>query len=145
MNIIQAKEEHLNDLVPLFDAYRMFYEQKSDIESAKQFLKDRITKNQSVIFMAYIEGVAVGFTQLYPSFSSVSMNRIYVLNDLYVDKNYRKKGAGAALLHEAKAICKEQNYRGIGLQTGVENPAQFLYESLGWKKEPYFDYFWVNK
>ena len=145
MNIIQAKEEHLNDLVPLFDAYRIFYEQKPDIESATQFLKDRIAKNESVVFIAYIDDVAVGFTQLYPSFSSVSMKRSYILNDLYVHKDYRKKGVGTALLNKAIQLCKEKNYKGLGLQTATDNPAQFLYESLGWEKEPYFDYFWVNR
>ena len=145
MNIIQVTTEHLEDLVSLFDAYRIFYEQDSNKEAAKKFLANRITKNESVIYMAYIDTVAVGFTQMYPSFSSVSMNRIYVLNDLYVDKNYRKKGVGSALLNKAKELCKEKNYKGVGLQTGIENPAQFLYESLGWEKEPYFDYFWTNK
>ncbi|HMC00741.1 MAG TPA: GNAT family N-acetyltransferase [Flavobacteriaceae bacterium] len=145
MNIIKAYTEHLDDLVPLFDAYRNFYEQSSNLEAARQFLKDRITKDESVIYIAYIDNVAVGFTQLYPSFSSVSMKRSYILNDLYVHKDYRKKGVGAALLNKAKQLCKEKNYKGIGLQTGIENPAQFLYENLGWEKEPYFDYFWVNQ
>ncbi|MEJ2113946.1 MAG: GNAT family N-acetyltransferase [Flavobacteriaceae bacterium] len=145
MNIIQAKEEHLNDLVPLFDAYRIFYEQSSNLEDARQFLNNRITKGESVIFIAYIENVAVGFTQLYPSFSSVSMKRSYILNDLYVHKDYRKKGVGSALLNKAKQLCKEKNYKGIGLQTATDNPAQFLYESLGWEKEPYLGYFWVKQ
>ena len=145
MNIIEANTEHLNDLVLLFDSYRIFYEQESDKESAKQFLQDRITKNQSVIFIAYIDDVAVGFTQLYPSFSSVSMKRSYILNDLYVHKDYRKKGVGSALLNKAKEHCKVKNYKGLGLQTGIENPAQFLYEQLGWEKEPYLDYYWTNK
>jgi len=145
MNIITANTEHLKDLVVLFDAYRIFYEQESDKDSAKQFLENRISKNESVIYIAYIDGVAAGFTQLYPSFSSVSMKRSYILNDLYVDNNYRKKGVGSALLNKAKELCIEKNYKGLGLQTSIENPAQFLYESLGWKKEPYLDYFWTNK
>ena len=145
MKTIQATTEHLEDLVTLFDAYRIFYEQKSDKESAKQFLLDRISKNESVIYITYIDDFAAGFTQLYPSFSSVSMKRSFILNDLYVDINYRKKGVGSVLLNKDKDLCKEKNYKGVGLQTGIENQAQFLYESLGWEKEPYFDYFWTNK
>ena len=131
MNIIKANTEHLEDLVQLFDAYRIFYEQESDKESARQFLQERITKNESVIFIAYIDDVAIGFTQLYPSFSSVSMKRSYILNDLYVHKDYRKKGVGSALLNKAKQLCKEKNYKGIDLQTATDTPAHFLYESLG--------------
>jgi len=145
MKIIQATKEHLVDLASLFDAYRVFYEQESDKKSAKQFLDNRISKNEAVIFIAYIDHVSVGFTQLYPSFSSVSMKRSYILNDLYVNNNYRKKGVGSALLNKAKELCIEKNYKGLGLQTGIENPAQFLYERLGWVKEPYLDYFWVNE
>jgi len=145
MNIITANTEHLEDLVVLFDAYRIFYEQESDKESAKQFLENRISKNESVIYIAYIDDVAVGFTQLFPSFSSVSMKGSYILNDLYVDKAFRKKGVGSSLLNKSKELCIEKNYKGLGLQTSIENPAQFLYESLGWEKEPYLDYFWTNK
>ena len=145
MKIIQATTEQPEDLVSLFDAYRIFYEQESDKKSAKQFLNCRISKNESVIFIAYIDHVAVGITQLYPSFSSVSMKRSYILNDLYVDKTYRKKGVGSRLLNKAKELCIEKDYKGLGLQTGIENPAQLLYERLGWVKEPYLDYFWVNK
>ena len=145
MTITQATTEHIEDLVSLFDQYRIFYEQESDKKSAKQFLKNRISKNESVVYIAYIDNIAVGFTQLYPIFSSVSMKRSFILNDLYVNNNYRKKGIGAALLNKAQELCIEKNYKGLGLQTGIENPVQYLYERLGWKKEPYLDYFWTNK
>ena len=143
MTIIQASIQHLDDLVPLFDGYRIFYRQESDIKSAKAFLKERLTNQDTIIYIAYIDDNAVGFTHLFPSFSSVSMQPLYVLNDLYVDKNYRKQKIGVALLNKAKQLCREKNYNGLALQTETTNPAQYLYESLGWKKDLDLHYFWT--
>jgi len=123
----------------------VFYKRPSDKEAAKQFLFERLKNRDSIIFLAFVDNEAVGFTQLYPSFSSVSMQPIYILNDLYVTKEYRKQGIGVALLNKAKQLCKEQNYKGLGLQTETSNPAQYLYESLGWKKDTDLKYFWTNE
>ena len=144
MNINKAHIEHLDLIVPLFDAYRVFYRQESDKDAAKQFLFERLKNNDSIIFVALIENKAGGFTQLYPSFSSVSMQPIYILNDLFVDKNYRKQGIGVALLEKAKELCRNSKFKGLSLQTETTNPAQSLYESLGWKKDPDLQYFWTN-
>lgn len=73
MTIIQASVKHLDDLVPLFDRFRIFHKQPSDLNSVKGFLKERLTKQDSVINIAYIKDIPVGFTQLYSLFSSVSM------------------------------------------------------------------------
>ncbi len=144
MTIIQATIDHLNDLIPLFDGYRVFYRQKSDIRAAKEFLYKRLAAQDTIIYIAYMDKKAVGFSQLFPSFSSVSMQPLYILNDLYVDKNYRKQGIGVALLNKAKQLCKEKNYKGLALQTEKNNPAQHLYESLGWKKDKDLQYFWLS-
>ena len=69
------------------------------------------------------------------------MQPIYILNDLYVTKEYRKQGIGVALLNKAKELCREQKYKGLALQTETTNPAQYLYERLGWKKDPDLQYF----
>ena len=143
MTIIQASIQHLDDLVPLFDGYRIFYRQESDIKSTKAFLKELLTNQDTIIYIAYIDDNAVGFTHLFPSFSSVSMQPLYVLNDLYVDKNYRKQKIGVALLNKAKQLCREKNYKGLALQTEATNPAQHLYESLGWKQDLDLHYFWT--
>ncbi len=144
MTIIQATIDHLNDLIPLFDGYRVFYRQKSDIRAVKEFLYKRLATQDTIIYLAYTNNKAVGFSQLFPSFSSVSMQPLYILNDLYVDKNYRKQGIGVALLNKAKQLCKEKNYKGLALQTEKNNPAQHLYESLGWKKDKDLHYFWLS-
>lgn len=145
MTIIQANIEHLEDLIPLFNGYRMFYKQISDMETAKQFLSERILNNESIIFMAYSDNEAVGFTLLYPLFSSVSMKPMYLLNDLFVKSNYRGKGIGEALINTAKALCETQQNKGLALQTATDNPAQKLYERLGFIKDHDLYYYWTRK
>lgn len=145
MTIIRANITHLEDLAPLFDAYRVFYRQPTNIEGVKPFLIERLTKQDTIIYIAYINNKPAGFTHLFHSFSSVSMQPIFILNDLFVNTNYRKKGVGVALMNKAKDTCKDLKYKGIGLQTETTNPAQFLYESLGWKKDLDLQYFWTNE
>jgi hypothetical protein len=88
MEVLLAHVEHLQEVSKLFDRYRVFYKQSSDIEAAKAFLQERFQKHDSIIFVALDNELIVGFTQLYPSFSSVSMKRAWILNDLFVDGNY---------------------------------------------------------
>ncbi len=145
MTIINAHIEHLDLIAPLFDSYRVFYKQKSDIEAAKNFLHERFKNNESVIYLAMKEEKAIGFTQLYPLFSSVSMQRMFILNDLYVDSSCRNEGVGEALINKAKELCIGLKYKGLGLQTGKDNPAQKLYERLGFEIDPDLQYFWTNK
>lgn len=146
LSIIQAEEIHLQDIVPLFDAYRIFYEQKSNPQAALFFLKNRLSKKESIIFVAYHHKIPVGFTQLYFSFSSVSLQPSLVLNDLYVKNEFRQKKIGEALLKKAKSYCLENGYKGLALETATDNPAQSLYEKLGWKKDSHcFHYFWATE
>jgi GNAT superfamily N-acetyltransferase len=143
MKIVQATIENVKDLAPLFDGYRVFYKQRSDLEKATHFLTERFLKNDSVIFMAFEGTSTFGFTQLYPSFSSVSMQRVYILNDLFVSPKARGKGVGEALMNKAKAFAISEGAKGITLETDVKNPAQKLYERLDWIKDTeVFHYTW---
>ncbi len=142
---MQAKTGDVGQIAPLFDLYRVFYEQESNIEAAHDFLNQRLTNEESIILMATWEGLSVGFTQLYTTYSSVSMNTLLILNDFFVLKEYRGKGIGEALLEAAKKICVTKNYKGLALETAIDNPAQKLYEKLDWKKDTdYLHYFWSN-
>lgn len=135
--------EHLDQLLPLFDGYRVFYKQISDPSGAREFLNDLLSRDASVVFLAYLDGRAVGFTQLFRSFSSVAMRPIFILNDLFVLPEHRGKGIGEALLGHAQSYCTELNYKGLALETAADNPAQKLYERLGWEKDTHcFHYFW---
>jgi len=144
MKIIKAELEHLDHLVTLFDGYRVFYRQASNIKGARAFLTERLTQKDTIIYLAYVNDKPAGFTHLFHSFSSVSMQPIFILNDLFVASVYRKQGIGEALLNQAKERCKSLNYKGIGLQTETTNPAQHLYERLNWKKDQDLQYFWTN-
>ena len=145
ITIRRASIEDLEQIIPLFDAYRVFYEQASDTETARKFLTTRLENNQSVIFLAEENGKSVGFTQLYPMYSSVSMEEMYVLNDLFVAPSERGKGIGEKLLRQAQVYAHENNLKGLTLETASDNPAQRLYERLGWKRDPsYYHYFWKS-
>jgi ribosomal protein S18 acetylase RimI-like enzyme len=136
MDILEASSEHLDVLVPLFDSYRVFYRRPSDPAGARRFLAERIARRESVIYLAVVEAAAAGFVQLYPSFSSASMQRLWILNDLYVASNARRQGVAQALLSRARRLAEETGAKGLTLSTAVDNtPAQRLYETQGWKRD----------
>lgn len=135
-SIIRATIEHIDLIAPLFDGYRQFYKKPSDLVGARQFIKDRLIRHESVIFLAMDEDQALGFTQLYPSFSSTSMQRLWILNDLFVAPAGRRSGVGEALLERARQFAVEDGAKGLMLETAVTNTtAQKLYERLGWQRD----------
>ena len=123
--------------MPLFDGYRVFYKQPSDPEKARAFLAERIEKEESVIFAAEDgNGALLGFTQLYPLFSSIAARRVWLLNDLYVAPEARRRGVARALMNATRAFGEKTGVRGIALETGIDNTqAQALYEDLGYVKQ----------
>lgn len=134
--IRQATVEDLELLVPLFDGYRQFYGQVSDLTLARVFLFDRFIHRQSAIFLAFDgQQRAVGFTQLFPSFSSVSAARIFILNDLFVSPEARGKGVGKTLLRAAADFGRATQVVRLELTTAETNlAAQTLYEQEGWHR-----------
>ena len=147
MNIIKATLNDLNCLSELFDLYRQFYQQKSDLDGANDFIKERLSNEESVIFIAFVENKPAGFVQLYPSFSSVSMKRTWVLNDLYVKENVRGKGFGEKLIKKALTFAEESGANGVLLETAKDNvTAQSLYEKNGFTRETnHFYYYSIKK
>jgi GNAT superfamily N-acetyltransferase len=136
---VRAELDDLDALVPLFEGYRRFYRQTSDPVGARAFLADRLKRGESVIFLAVVDGAIVGFTQLYPLFSSVSLKRLWLLNDLFVAPDSRTSGAGRALLERAERWARETGAKGLTLSTEVTNrAAQRLYEACGWTKDDEF-------
>ncbi|WP_260260207.1 GNAT family N-acetyltransferase [Vibrio intestinalis] len=137
MEIVKAKIDNIDVITPLFDSYRVFYGQESNPDVAREFIQSRISNNESVIFLALDdEGNALGFVQLYPSFSSVSAARTWVLNDLFVADNARRMGVAKKLMNAAKEMALETEVKGLALETADSNVnAQKLYESLGYERE----------
>ena len=136
VHIKQAGVEDIETIIPLFAAYRTFYKVESDTAQLRSYLHERLKNNQSVIFLATSEGTAVGFTQLYPGFSSVSLKNTWTLNDLYVAPEARRLLVGQQLMDRAKQMAKESGACEIMLQTATDNiTAQGLYEKLGYERD----------
>ncbi|MEH7225413.1 GNAT family N-acetyltransferase [Bacillus sp. JJ1566] len=139
MEIYQATIEDLEGVSNLFNMYRMFYQQESNLEGAKTYIKERIESKESVIFVVKDNQSYVGFTQLYPTFSSISMKRAWILNDLYVDSKARKQGVGELLLQKAKQYAIATGAKSLSLSTAPDNEsAQRLYERNGYKRDSQF-------
>jgi len=143
IEIKTAQESDLPKIAYLFNDYRIFYKQVSDYDKAYQFLRERFEQSESVVFYVHDENNnCLGFTQLFPGFSSVSVQRTWILNDLYVSKQYRGQGIGTLLLNRAKTYAIETHTKGIALETSLDNVnAQKLYESLGYIKDTELSYF----
>ena len=144
--IYQAGLDHLSELVNLFDAYRVWYRKPSDKATAVNFLTERIEQKESIIYVAESDGKLVGFTQLYPLFSSTRMKRMWLLNDLFVDANYRGRGISKALINAAKELAQSTNACGVLLETEKSNTiGNNLYPATGFELESNNFYFWTNK
>ncbi len=143
MKIEKATLSDLEELNELFDGYRVFYEKESDKKSSKAFLKERIEQNESVIFISRNnDGVATGFVQLYPLFSSTRMKRFWLLNDLYVDSNFRGQGFSKALIERSKELCLETDACGMMLETAKDNHVgNQLYPATGWSLDGDHNYY----
>ncbi len=141
--IRQASVFDLDAIVPLFDAYRQFYGRASDPQGARAFLRERFEHGQSLILLARTgSGDAVGFTQLYPSFSSTAMARIFVLNDLFVVPDARRHRVGWQLLEAAASHARALGAVRLTLSTAVDNVvAQALYRANGWLRDDQFHVF----
>jgi len=131
--IRKATIQDLDLIVPLFDDYRVFYNKESDIVGANDFIQQRLEHQESTIFLAFNEeNQAVGFIQLYPLFSSTNMQRLWLLNDLYIEADARRKGFAKALLNQAKQFSYETGARGFFLETGADNEeGNALYPAVG--------------
>lgn len=142
MEVTLASLEHLDKVSRLFDKYRIFYNQSSDLNAATKFIQERFQNQDSAVFIASEGDRMVGFIQLYPSFSSVSMKRVWILNDLFVDEPYRKQGIAKLLMNAAEQFARQTGAVRLVLATQISNiAAQTLYESLGYIKDKDFDHY----
>ncbi len=139
---IRAGLDDLDRIASLFDAYRVFYGQRSDPSSARAFIAERLRGEDSLITLAVDEtDSALGFAQAYPFLSSVAMRPIWVLNDLYVCTDHRRKGVGRALLDDMVARGRAAGVARLELATAADNAvAQQVYEACGWQHSGFVRY-----
>lgn len=133
MNIKRINIDEADHVIELFDQYRVFYKQPSDIVLASAFIRERLANNESVIFVAFDDaGTAIGFTQLYPKYSSARAVKNWILNDLYVEPGHRKQGVGEKLIKAAMDHGIQTGSKFIQLETAKDNyTAQSLYKAIG--------------
>lgn len=134
--ISRAGPADLDTLAVLFDAYRQFYQQPSDVPRARDWLRSRLRVGESVVMLARRGDEIAGFVQLYPMFSSVRTAKTWILNDLYVSPPARRNGVAHALLDAAADFAKADGAAGISLETTIDNaPARALYRKAGWDED----------
>jgi GNAT superfamily N-acetyltransferase len=136
---LRLTAEQVELVAPLFDAYRQFYGQPPDPDGARRFLAERLSRDESVVYAVVEDGRVLGFTQLYPSFSSASMRPVWILNDLFVAEDARRRGVGGRLLRAARDHAMRGGAARLALSTSVTNTAaQALYERDGWRRDTAF-------
>jgi GNAT superfamily N-acetyltransferase len=139
ITVRQAVLSDLAELAKLFNEYREFQGEKSDLAAAQQFLQARFNHGESVIFIAQDENVSLGFAQLYPSYSSVSLERVFVLNDLFVHEFGRRKGVASELLAAVETYAWSLGAVRVTLNVARTNKSgQALYEAQGWSQDSQF-------
>lgn len=140
MKTYRATLEQLESIADLFDQYRQFYEQGPNLDGCREYIRQRLTNDESVIFVAENEkGEIIGFAQLYRSFCSVAMQQIIYLYDLFVASSARRQGVGRLLMNTAKEFAQDYGASRMTLETAIDNiPGQTLYESLGYERNTAF-------
>jgi GNAT superfamily N-acetyltransferase len=145
VRIIRAAPGDAPQVAPLFDAYRVSYCQPSDPQGALSFITERLERGDSVIFLALVPDPearrlrSAGFTQLYPSFTSVGMGRTWILNDLFVAEEFRRTGIAKRLMSHATDFARSTGAKSMSLLTAHENEAaKALYAAMGWTRDEVF-------
>ena len=143
INIDFANIDDLDPVTLLFDQYRQFYKQKSNLAESRKFIEQRLIAQDSIIFLAKNENQnALGFTQLYPLFNSITCKRSLILYDLFVSPDHCRQGVAQQLMKIAKDYALKTGVDRMELSTSKTNlNAQKLYESLGWKIDLEFNYY----
>lgn len=144
--IKQVTVSEIDIVAPLFNQYRVFYKKESDYEAGRDFLLNRITNNESIIYLAMENQSAIGFTQLYPLFSSTRLKRVWLLNDLFVHESHRDRGISKLLLEKGKKLTRDTNSAALILETEVTNQiGNKLYPSVGFTLDRgHNHYYWEN-
>ena len=69
---------------------------------------------------------------------------IWILHDLCVVPEQRRRGVARALMEAARVLAAETGTEGLSLSTATDNfGAQSLYESLGYRRDKKFIYYFL--
>ena len=135
----QAVLADLDTLTELFDEYRQFQGRGADLLACRAFLQDRFNHAESIAFLATFAAKPVGFAQLYPSFSSTALARVFILNDLFVSEAGRREGVASALLIAVEQYAWSLGACRVSLNvTQANTSAQSLYQAKGWVRDSEF-------
>lgn len=138
LTIRPANALDIDQLVPLVEKYRGFYQQQPSPRT-RQYLVERVESGEALVFLATLDSHLIGFTLIYPTFSTVSLSRVWLLNDLFVEFNYRGQGIASALMARAEAEAQQAGATRLFLRTAHDNTgAQALYEGRGWVRDEVF-------
>jgi ribosomal protein S18 acetylase RimI-like enzyme len=139
---ITVRRASVNDtevLLPLVRAYRVFYRQTPDDAGERRFLRKHLRDKTSTLFFASSGERAVGFVQIFESWSTVRLAPVLILEDLFVEPEHRMHGVARSLIHAAVAYARETGAAAMFLETAVDNErAQRVYEREGWRREEQF-------
>lgn len=139
ITVRRARADDAATLLPMVQAYRVFYKQRPEPELEEQFLEAHLQHGTSVIYIAEIDGAAAGFTQMFKTYSTVHLAPAWILEDLFVAPEYRRGGIAQALLERAVHHARNDGACGMFLETAHDNnAAQALYEKAGWAREGRF-------
>jgi GNAT superfamily N-acetyltransferase len=139
VTVRQAVLDDLEAIADLYNQYRQFQGKKADLFACRNFLHARLEQAESTVFIATIEAHPVGFAQLYPSFSSTALARVFILNDLFVTQSGRRRGVGVALLRAVEDFAWSLESCRVSLNVAQGNVfAQELYEATNWVRDEEF-------
>ncbi|MGZ3496929.1 MAG: GNAT family N-acetyltransferase [Vulcanimicrobiaceae bacterium] len=139
-SIVRATSSHAAHVAPLFDAYRQFFTEKSDLQRSTEFISERLHNQDSVVFLALDGDEGVGFIQLYPLFSSWYAKRIWFLSDLYVTPDARRNAVGRALVQRVVDHANETGASSVMVELPFSEPhLQRFYGAFGFEKDEVFD------
>ncbi len=145
---VDIKRCNINDLerlVPLFDDYRQHFKQASDLVAVKTYLAERLETKDALIYLAQSGEELHGFVVLYPSFSSIGLAPIWILNDFYLKSGNNKRLMAKKLLDQLSQDCREAGAIRIEVTTRKENhKLHKLYKDYGFEKDYKYDYYFLQ-
>lgn len=140
IEIVSAAPGDIDKLVPLFNAYRKFFNPNAALEKSRPFLAARLRDGDGVIFLARTGSEAAGFIQLYPLWSSWYCRRIWFLSDLYVTEEHRGAGVGKMLVERVKQFADETGAGSVMVELPNSEPhLTGFYDRLGFHRDAVFD------